>query len=394
MTSEALGALIGAYEPGPGGLRALLPLAGATLMEQQARRAAAAGAERIVLLVDEVPAELSAALVRLRAEGLAATFAQGIDIAADMLAGMRVLLLADGCLVEPPLLRALSDRSVPAVATVADGPDRERYERIDADERWAGAALIDGHRVAETAAMLGSWDPVSTLLRRAVQEGAERVVADADPPLLLVDRASVSAAETAIVAAARRHARDWPDRFLFAPLEEWSLPLLLAKRVQALPVTMASALLAWAGAGAAWLAWPWAALLLVLLSGPVAAAAARLSRVQARQSRWAVPLARMRVAGAVLGLAGLANMLAASSGQWGWWLLGGLTAATMLLLQDLRRRSASGDGNWVASVDALAWMLLPFALVGRWDLGVAAAAAYSTLSFAGLYRTVFGARED
>jgi len=43
----ALGALIGAYqEDDAGGLRALLPLAGHTLFEYQARCAAAAGASQ------------------------------------------------------------------------------------------------------------------------------------------------------------------------------------------------------------------------------------------------------------------------------------------------------------------------------------------------------------
>ena len=59
----ALGALIGAYqEDDSGGLRALLPLAGRTLFEYQARCAAAAGAAPVVVLVERVPAALNEAL--------------------------------------------------------------------------------------------------------------------------------------------------------------------------------------------------------------------------------------------------------------------------------------------------------------------------------------------
>src|SRR5947209_268366 len=68
-----LAALIAAYhesnEPG-GSLRATLPLAGRTLVERQARLASAAGAAPIILAVERVPPELTAAIDRLRAEGL------------------------------------------------------------------------------------------------------------------------------------------------------------------------------------------------------------------------------------------------------------------------------------------------------------------------------------
>jgi len=47
----AVGALIGAYqEDDSGGLRALLPLSGRTLIEYQARCAAAAGAAPIIVV--------------------------------------------------------------------------------------------------------------------------------------------------------------------------------------------------------------------------------------------------------------------------------------------------------------------------------------------------------
>ena len=55
----AIGALIGAYqEDDSGGLRALLPLAGRTLIEYQAKCAAAAGAAPIVVIVERVPQAL------------------------------------------------------------------------------------------------------------------------------------------------------------------------------------------------------------------------------------------------------------------------------------------------------------------------------------------------
>ena len=68
----ALGALIGAYqEDDAGGLRALLPLAGRTLIEYQARCLAAAGAAPLIVLVERMPAALNDAFERLRGEGIA-----------------------------------------------------------------------------------------------------------------------------------------------------------------------------------------------------------------------------------------------------------------------------------------------------------------------------------
>ena len=55
----AVGALIGAYQEDDSvGLRALLPLAGRTLVEYQVRCAAAAGATPIVVLVERIPPAL------------------------------------------------------------------------------------------------------------------------------------------------------------------------------------------------------------------------------------------------------------------------------------------------------------------------------------------------
>ena len=66
-----IGALIGAYqEDDSGGLRALLPLSGRTLIEYQARCASAASAAPIVVVVERVPQALQDAFERLRLDGV------------------------------------------------------------------------------------------------------------------------------------------------------------------------------------------------------------------------------------------------------------------------------------------------------------------------------------
>ncbi|WP_294391821.1 hypothetical protein [uncultured Sphingomonas sp.] len=369
--------MIGAYDPAtaPGGLRGLLPLAGTPLIEHQARRAVAAGAQRVLLLVDVIPPELLEVLERLRADGIGTALVEGIDrVAEALMPADRLLLLSDACLPDEALLRETLAQPACTVAILADVPEHAMFERIDADTRWAGLALVNGAHVAETAAMLGSWDPISTLLRRAVQQDAGRLVA-AHPPILATDPSSLADAERQMVAATRSLPGDWIGRALFLPLEEIFVPLLLARRVEARPLALAAMAMALGGAGIAWAGWRWAALLLLLLAGPMAAITRRLARVRDRRGPVLDAVAVVRPVAATVAIAGLAYMLWSIDRQWGWWVIAALVPAAMLLRLPGRSRP------WLASGDGLIWTLLPFALAGQWGWGLAASAAYSLASF-------------
>jgi hypothetical protein len=182
-----LGALIGAYqEDDAGGLTALLPLAGRTLVEYQVRCAAAAGASPVVVLVERIPAALNQAFARLTNEGLNVVLvSDGSEAATRFEPGELVLLIGDG--VAPPLdlLTGIEADGEPLVLTVPDDEAHEDYERVDGASRWSGVAVVEGHMLGATAAMLGDWDLPSTLLRRSIQGGARLVpVAPASEPLL------------------------------------------------------------------------------------------------------------------------------------------------------------------------------------------------------------------
>jgi len=108
----ALGALIGAYqEDESGGLRALLPLAGQTLIEYQARCLAALGAAPLLVLVERVPVALNDAFERLRGEGIAVVaVSDGAEAASRFEAGTDVILLADGIAPDMNDVGRLGDR--------------------------------------------------------------------------------------------------------------------------------------------------------------------------------------------------------------------------------------------------------------------------------------------
>src|SRR3954463_3195925 len=138
----AVGALIGAYqEDDSGGLRALLPLAGRTLLEYQVRCAAAAGAAPIVIVVERVPQALQDALERLRLDGVGILPVSDIGEAVSRFeAGSMILVIGDGIAPPAELVAAVAEEPEPAIATVPDDESHATFERIDAESRWAGVA--------------------------------------------------------------------------------------------------------------------------------------------------------------------------------------------------------------------------------------------------------------
>src|SRR5678815_1552026 len=163
-----VGALVGAYqEDDSGGLRALIPLAGRTLLEYQVRCAAAAAAAPIVVVVERVPQALQDAFERLRLDGIGVFPVSDVHEAVSRFeAGAMILLIGDAIAPPADLIARLAEEPEPAVATVPDDETHEAFERIDAETRWAGVALVDARTLGSTAAMLGDWDLQSTLLRR------------------------------------------------------------------------------------------------------------------------------------------------------------------------------------------------------------------------------------
>src|SRR3954463_13320673 len=129
----AVGALIGAYqEDDSGALRALLPLAGRTLIEYQVRCAAAAGAAPIVIIVERVPHALQDAFERLRLDSIGVFPVSDINEAISRFeAGSSILLIGAGTPPPVELVTGAAGEPEPAVAVVPDDEEHQSYERID-----------------------------------------------------------------------------------------------------------------------------------------------------------------------------------------------------------------------------------------------------------------------
>ncbi len=392
-----LAALIAAYhdaEQPEGALRATLPLAGRTLVERQARLAAAVGAEPIVVLVERMPPELIAAIDRMRAEGMTVTVARSVaEAAAAVPAGARLLVIADGIVADESHVSRLAAAGGPAVLTVPDHMGDDRFERIDPQSLWGGLAVVESRLLKETAAMLGDWDLQSTLLRSAIHNGARQFAVRgeaSDERLVVAQRAEELAEAEALILESASGARgSWISRYLLAPVEQWLTRALMPAAltpgwlyIGALVLIGMSGLLFARG-------WVLLGLILFLVSTPLDGTAERLAvlRLQRGEApdwwRYTYPA----VAG--MALAALTFALAPVRG-WGCVALAAAAVAFLAALQVEREGREVPGHVWLAEPKNMAWLLIPFALGGRWVTGLAALALYAAGSFFWTQRQVHG----
>jgi hypothetical protein len=381
----ALGALIAAYqEDDQDGLRALLPLAGQSLIEYQVRCAAAAGAAPILVLVERLPAGLNEAFERLRLDGLnVLAVSDGIEAASRFEAGALVLLLGDGIVPPPRLIAELADEPEPVVVTVPDDESHRNFERIDAEARWAGIAIIDGQILSSTAAMLGDWDLQSTLLRRTLQEGAERLPATEDTgEPLLVDRAEqLGAFERAMIDGSKGERRDVPSRYLLPVIEDLVTEKLLEAPIKpawliwaALGLTLAAALAFLKG-------WPVIALCLLIMSTPLDLIASRIATLRLRPLPGNLLSRRCLWPAAGLGLVAAGIWACRAGGGWGA-IIAALAAAAFAQAARLEAPQGRLKGEvWLFKRRNAIFAAVPFALFGAWNSYLAAMALYAATSF-------------
>ena len=380
----AVGALIGAYQENDAGeLRALLPLAGRTLIEYQARCVAAAGAAPIVVLVERVPPALHEALERLRADGLSVIpISDGNEAASRFEAGSLILLVGDGVAAPAELLAQLAEEPEPAVATVPDDEPHEGFERIDATNRWAGVALVDGRTLGATAAMLGDWDLQSTLLRRALQDGALRVrVASAGEPLLAENAEQLAGFERGLIASSRGVRRDWASRYVLPLVEEFATERLLESPVRPHWLIWTALTLTVAAAFAFTRGWLWPALGLLIVATPLDLVAGRLATLRLRPVPPRLLSWRLLWPAAGLALLALGWRLTLHGSGWGA-IVTALVAAAFAEAARIEQGHDDVPGQvWLFSRRNAILAVVPFAIAGAWALGLAGLALYAAGSF-------------
>jgi hypothetical protein len=381
----AIGALIGAYqEDDRGSLRSLFPLAGRTLIEYQVRCAVAAGAAPVVVVVERVPQGLQDAFERLRLDGIGVFPVSDVNDAVSRFeAGSLILLIGDGIAAPVGLVTELAQEPEPAVATVPDDEEHEVFERIDGATRWAGVAVVDAPLLGSTAAMLGDWDLQSTLLRRAVQEGARRVPASdiGGEPLLVESADQLADFQRHLVHSSRGPRDDWVSRYLLPPVEDFATEQLMETAVRPTWLIFAALALTIGGAICFTRGWLGAGLVLLLLSTPLDLVAARLATLRLRpfaQRTWS-RLALWPAGGLALLAIGLWEMRHGTG--WGSFVTAAAACGFAEAMRIEKTTMPAGGDLWLLSRRNAIFLAVPFALGGVWTAYLLAVLLYAALSF-------------
>jgi hypothetical protein len=382
----ALGALIGAYqEDESGGLRALLPLAGRTLVEYQARCLAAAGAAPLVVLVERVPPALNEAFDRLRSEGISViAVGDGSEAASRFEAGSDLILLADGIAPDMGDLEYLLQEGGSAILTVPDDEAHSNFERIDGTHLWAGLARVDSNMVGATAAMLGDWDLQSTLLRRAIQSGA-RLLKSSDKegrgPFLAMNEQSMGDFERRLLVASRTVREDWVSRYLLPLVEEYATEKLMETGIRPGWLVQAGLVMTFAAAFCFSRGWHWGALALLLLSTPLDLVAQRLAALRLQPLGPSMLSRRLLWPAAGLALVALGWFEMNHGAGWGA-LMAALATAAFAEAGRVERTGRPVPGReWHFTRRTAIWLSLPFAIGGWWPACLAFLSVYAATSF-------------
>lgn len=202
--------------------RAELEFAGQSLVEYQARQAHAAGAGHVMVLVDDISPILTAVVDHLAADGIHASLIRDLPTLGRMVAGTdRILLLGDGHVLPSAHIEALPQGEGNRIVILPSGPATQAFERIDANQMWAGALVAGAPTLLGILDMLGDWDLPLTLLRQVVQEGAGRVSCEMTDVfdgrvVIVTDQGVADAATQALARTQGRGATvaedsdDWP----------------------------------------------------------------------------------------------------------------------------------------------------------------------------------------
>jgi hypothetical protein len=271
-------------------LRGQLHFAGQSIIEYQARQAAAAGAQTVMIVVSAVTQPISRAVDNLTADGIAVTLIRDmVSIVRGAPRDRDLLLVADGLIAPQQHFQAMAEEEGNWLLAAKDSRESERFERIDATRRWAGLARLTPELLFSTLDMIGDWDLELTLVRAAIQAGAHyREVRDndvLDGRIALIETQEEADIVGAALLAAPAHGHDATgivDAMAIAPLASWLSGLMLRGQVPAIQVQIGAATVAAIGIVAALLSWMGIAILLLLAATLFAHSGQRLVRLARR----------------------------------------------------------------------------------------------------------------
>ncbi len=295
---------------------------GVNTIEFQLRRARVAGAGHAVIYVERVTSALLSTVDRLRGEGLSVDIARTVSDAAELIRpDEAVLMIAPDVIVAPERLAAIAASDEPVLLCVRDEPANDRFELIDPTARWTGFARIDGGLLRRTVAIVGDWDLGSTLMRRAVQEGAGRMTLtpeQAGVELIILDNGGAAqVAGRRLVAAAPVESGGWGTRWFIAPVARLMARFAADLGIQAQWVTLAGFGLCGVAVFSALAGWIVASLLILLFGLACDIAGSIGMQVGAGTMRWEKYRFPFRAVAATLVVLAMGTTLTLRTTQWG-----------------------------------------------------------------------------
>ena len=194
--------------------RGLLRFAGQSVAARQIDLALSLGCERIVCMVEDIGQAVIDLQQKAREGGAKFNAVSGgLSLMGIVTSGDEIIAFADGILPQADAVeRHLGDK--PGVLVIpADGAVEEGYERIDAEWAWAGVLRARGSIVEALSQLPPDIDPISALLRIALQRGARVVPLDGGK----AKRAGwlLATSEEALIEHEDRYLRDHAPRASF-----------------------------------------------------------------------------------------------------------------------------------------------------------------------------------
>ncbi len=379
---------------------------GIPILERQVRMALKAGAKAVWLIAPALPADMAARL----AANPDCWRVPDAEALASKLAGESsdILLMAPGLVADERLISAMvEDDRAPLLMQF--GPDAPKgAERLDMASHWAGLARLPAAMAAQVASELGEWELVGTMVRTAVEAGAERVLADEIPlyapnrrrdvPLTWArpqgETACRKVTET-LLASAQKGCLDWPARFIHPPIENAMVRALLPTPISPNMVTVLTGVLGFAAIWLFAIGQPLWALALVLIVGPLDGVDGKLARTRQQFSRWGDlehVLDKILEYGWILALGG---WLAKTHGAAAWIAAAGIiifALAEAASGEFFRRFSGKQLDDWGpferrfrligGRRNTFFWTLVPFAAFGAWWAGFLMILVYAAFTFA------------
>jgi hypothetical protein len=278
-----------------GSIRALLPLAGRTVLGRQIDFALSLGCERIICLAEQAAPEILTLQREVERSGVQFHLVRSnAQMVALLRSDDQLVLLLDGLVIDPgdkALIEEGRGGLRPAVLTMPsdaqtamDAP--EDFERIDAQRSWAGIAVITANTAAKLADFPPDTEAMSLLLRLGLQDAVPCRKVDPDwlaasGLLLASSREALNSRQKALF---KRHRAAIVWSAPFAALAQ-GIAAMTAARQRAAPIeaVLAAALAFWAASALLlWFEQSGAALASGALAALIAQCAAAMSSLRTR----------------------------------------------------------------------------------------------------------------